>query len=106
MDFCEAKSAEREVLVDRCPYEEHSIDVVDVTMFPPAMVNIVFWHGNFRSIEYGGLSDSIKERALVKKAGTNLIHVVPNMNSLCALCPRPALGLLLGLEHALPPIPC
>lgn len=38
-------------------YEEHSVDVVDITMFPATIVNVVLRHRDFGSIENSGLHD-------------------------------------------------
>jgi hypothetical protein len=32
-------------------YEEHAVDVMDVAMFPTSVVDIVFGHSNFWTIE-------------------------------------------------------
>ena len=41
--------------------ERHSVDVVDVPMFPITMVDVVLWHGSFWPVE-----------------NRRLVHVIPN----------------------------
>lgn len=40
-----------------------TVDVMNVSVLPSAVVNAVFWHGNFRAVEYGGF-----------------VHVVPDVD--------------------------
>ncbi len=35
--------------------ESHAIDVVDVSVFPIAIVHVVLWHGGFWAVEDGRL---------------------------------------------------
>ena len=41
--------------------EGHSIEVVNISVFPIAVVKVVFWHGGFRTVE-----------------DRRLVHVVPD----------------------------
>lgn len=36
-------------------YEEHSIDVMDIAVFPATMMDIVLWHGDLGTVEDGWL---------------------------------------------------
>ena len=41
-------------------YEEHTVDVMDITVFPSAVVDIIPWHANLRAVENGRLRRMLK----------------------------------------------
>ena len=44
--------------------ESHAVDVVDVAMFPIAVVEIVLWHGCFRAVEDGGFVHVVPDEGI------------------------------------------
>src|SRR5260370_42386487 len=86
--------------------EEHAIQVVHIAVFPTSVVNIIFRHGDLRAIEYRRLHKSCQLRKTASKDGTDLIHIVPDVNIRRALCPAPfSVGLRLSFEQRFPPVP-
>ena len=55
--------------MDCTTHEEHAVDVVNVTVLPPPVVNIVPWHRNFGTIEYRGLTIASKHLAKSSNLG-------------------------------------
>lgn len=85
---------------------EHAVDIMDVSMFPSTIVNIVFGHRYFGTIENSRLnSKSGLINRKKKKQIFYLIHIVPNVNIGRALRPSPLSIDWLDFEHSLPPIP-
>jgi hypothetical protein len=33
-------------------YEKHAVDVMDITMFPATIMDVVLWHGDFGAVEH------------------------------------------------------
>jgi hypothetical protein len=58
-------------------------------MFPTAMMDVIFWHGDLRAIE-----------------NRRFVHIVPNEYRIGALRPTPFFTVAIKLEDALPPVPC
>ena len=86
---------------------EHAVDIMDVSMLPSAIMNIVFGHRYFGTVENGGLNS--KKSGLIssrKKANIYLIHIVPDVNISRAFRPSPLSIDWLDFEHSLPPVPC
>ena len=40
-------------------HEEHAVDIVDVPMFPAAIMNVIPRHADLRTVEDGGLSQTL-----------------------------------------------
>lgn len=55
--------------VDEC----HAVDVVHITMFPVAMVEIVLWHGRFRAIEDRRLVHVVPDKGVRRGTGKGLV---------------------------------
>ena len=85
---------------------EHAVDIMDVSMFPSTIMNIVFGHRYFGTVKNSRLNS--KSGPISSKKKTKLfylIHIVPNVNVSCALHPRPLSIDFLDFEHSLPPVP-
>ena len=82
-------------------YEKHSIDVVYISVLPTVVMDIIPGHRDFWTIEdrwLEGSTNSVRANAVVSPK--YLVHVVPDVNRLGALCPRPpATRKLVGLEE-------
>ena len=86
-------------------YIEHAVDIMNVSMLPSTIMNIVFGHRYFGTIENSGLST--KSGLINSKKSTlfYLIHIVPDVNIGRALRPSPLSIDWLSFECSLPPVP-
>ena len=48
--------------------EGHTVDVMHVAVFPVAVVNVVFWHSGFWSVEDGGFIHVIPDKGICSGA--------------------------------------
>ena len=84
---------------------EHAVDIMDVSMFPSTIMNIVFGHRYFWTVENSWLNSKLEQISSIKKRLFYLIHIVPNVNIGRALRPSPLSIDRLDFEHSLPPAP-
>lgn len=56
-------------------YKEHAVDIMDVSMLPPTIMNIVFGHRYFGTVEHGGLNSKL-DRISIKKNGRLFTSVI------------------------------
>jgi hypothetical protein len=86
---------------------EHAVDIMDVSMFPSTIMNIVFGHRYFGTIKNSGLNSKSGLISSNKKGKLfYLIHIIPNVNIGRTLRPSPLSIDWLDFEHSLPPVPC
>lgn len=83
---------------------KHAVDVVDISVFPSTMMNVILGHRDFRSIEYGRLGRLLILEICLRK-WEHLVHIIPDVNGIRTLGPRPPTLHCIWFEKALPPIP-
>lgn len=97
---------------DCAAYKEHSIDVVDIAIFPSSVEEGVFWYSDLRAVEYGWLSSA--DQLCRSKTGTHFVHVIPDIQVGSRFLQISYYGRVydrlahlpdLHLEHPSPPIP-
>lgn len=59
-------------------YVKHSVDVVDVTMFPTAVMDVILGHSNLGSVEHGGLVSGHLSSGRAKQNHTSFISFQMN----------------------------
>ena len=85
---------------------EHAVDIMDVSMLPSTVMDIVFGHRYFRTVENSRLNLKSGLKSSKRRADfIYLIHIVPDVNVIRALRPSPLSLDFLGFIHSFPPVP-
>jgi hypothetical protein len=86
---------------------EHAVDIVNISMLPSTIMNIVFGHRYFGTVENSGLNSKSGRISGKKKSRLffYLIHIVPDVNVIRALGPSPLSLDFLSFKHNFPPVP-
>ena len=84
---------------------KHAVDIMDVSMFPSTIMNIVFGHRYLGTVKDSGLISKSGMKSSNEKGFFYLIHIVPNVNIGSTLRPTPLSIGWLNFEHSLPPVP-
>ena len=93
-------------------YEEHSVDVVDISVLPATVEEGIFWYCDFGTVEYGWLSSAVSLTFQTQSCSPHSCHSrctdskqIPVCQLLRSLTQVAAHSPNIHLEHPGPPIP-
>ena len=61
---------------ERNTHEEHSVDVVNISVLPSAVMDDVPWHADFRTVEDGRLVHVVPDKQILRRVLTVSLRVL------------------------------